>query len=333
VLRSPDVGTVRTFAAGICLLLAVALAAPSTAAAHLRSGTVAVDYGARVSSPRRSQQAVVAVGVYQSDLALHLSVRRGHTVMVFGYLGEPFLRIDAAGVAVNTASPTAAASGLLHSGERTTGPTGWVPRGRNSVVWHDARVQQLPPGARRAGWRVPILVDGQRESITGEVWRVPSPALVPWLLFVVVLTALAVGFALRATPVRLQTLCVALGLCSALSGIVAAAGFALGAYASPGTWIAGVDELLFAVAGIGVLAWGPRAAREAAGAGLGLLGLAVGLSRGAIFLHGSVLSALPGTASRGLVAVAVAGGAGATVAGGLHYARLEELLPRALSPR
>lgn len=325
--------TVRTFATGICALLVVALVLPSTAAAHLRSGTVAVDYGASVSSPRRSPQAALAVGIYQSDLALHLSVRRGHTVMVFGYLGEPFLRIDAAGVAVNAASPTAAAGGLLHSGERTTGRAEWVPRGHNSVVWHDARVRQLPPGTHRAGWSVPILVDGQRESITGEVWRVPSPKIWPWVLIVVALTALAVGFALRATPVRLQTLCVALGLCSVASAIVAAAGFALGTYASPGTWIAGADELLFAVAGVGVLAWGPRAAREAAGAGLGLLGLAVGLSRGAIFLHGSVLSALPGTLSRVLVSLAVATGAAASVAGGLHYARLEELLPRALSPR
>ena len=302
-------------------LVVVMLVVPSTAAAHLRSGTVAVDYGASVSSP----QAVLAVGVYQSDLALHLSVRRGHKVMVLGYLGEPFLRIDTAGLAVNAASPTAAASGLLHPGERTTGKAAWLLRGGNSVVWHDARVQQLAPEAHRGRWSVPVLVDGRREAITGEVWRVPSPALLPWLLIVVTLLALAVGLALRAAPLRLQTLCVACGLCSAASAIVAAAGFALSTYASPGTWIAGVDELLFAVAGAGVLAWGPRAARAAAGAGLGLLGLAVGLSRGAIFLHGSVLSALPGTATRLVVSLAVATGTAAAVAGGLHYARLEEL--------
>ena len=317
------------FAAGICALLVAMLVVPSTAAAHLRSGTVAVDYGASVSSPRRSPQAVLVAGIYQSDLALHLSVRRGHTVMVLGYLGEQFLRIDAGGVAVNAASPTAAASGLLHTGERTTGRADWLHRGRNSVVWHDARVRQLPPGAHRGEWSVPILVDGRRESITGEVWRVPPPALWRWLLIVGALTALGVGLALRATPVQLQTLCVAFGLCSAASAIVAATGFALSTYASPGTWIAGVDELLFAVAGVGVLAWGPRAARVATGAGLGLLGLAVGLSRGAIFLHGSVLSALPGTASRVAVSLAVATGAAAAVAGALHYARLEES-PRGL---
>jgi hypothetical protein len=315
-------------ATGICALLMVVLVVPSTAAAHLRSGTVAVDYGASVSSPRRSPHAALVAGIYQSDLGLHLSVGRGHKVTVLGYLGEPFLQIDAAGAEVNAGSPTAAASGLLHAGERTTGRAEWLRRG-NSVTWHDARVRQFPPGAQHGEWSVPILVDGRRESITGEVWRVPRPALWQWLLIVVALTALGVVLALRATPVKLRTLCVAFGLCSAASAIVAAAGFALGAYASPGTWIAGVDELLFAVAGAGVLAWGPRAARAAAGAGLGLLGLAVGLSRGAIFLHGIVLSALPGTASRVAVSLAVATGAAAAVAGGLHYARLEES-PRGL---
>ena len=72
-----------------------------------------------------------------------------------------------------------------------------------------------------------------------------------------------------------------------------------------------------------MLAWGPHGARAASGAGLGLLGLAVGLSRGAIFLHGSVLSALPGTSSRVMVALAVATGVAAAVAGGLHLRRLE----------
>ena len=305
-------------------LLVMMLVVPSTAAAHLRSGTVAVDYRASVSSPRRSPRAPLSAGIYQSDLALHVSVRRGHKVMVLGYLGESFLRIDAAGVAVNAASPTAAASGLLHAGERTTGNADWLRRGRNSVVWHDARVRQLAPGAQHGEWTVPILVDGRHEAITGEVWRVPPPALWVWLVIVVALTALAAGLALRATPVQLQTLCVVFGVCSAATAIVAAAGFALGTYASAGTWVAGVDELLFAVAGAGVLAWGPRAARAAAGAALGLLGLAVGLSRGAIFLHGSVLSALPGTAGRVAVSVAVATGAAAAVAGGLHYGRLEE---------
>ncbi len=93
--------------------LFVALLAPAAAGAHLRTGTVAVGYGASVRTPSRTAGAAYTVGVYQSDRALHLTVSRGHTVVVIGYLGEPLLRIGPAGVAVNLRSPTAAAAGLL----------------------------------------------------------------------------------------------------------------------------------------------------------------------------------------------------------------------------
>ena len=73
-----------------------------------------------------------------------------------------------------------------------------------------------------------------------------------------------------------------------------------------------------------MLAWGPKAAKAAAGGGLGLLALAVGLSKGAIFLHAVVLSALPGTVCRALVLVAVAAGCAAAAAGALYYVRQPE---------
>jgi hypothetical protein len=58
------------------------------------------------------------------------------------------------------------------------------------------------------------------------------------------------------------------------------------------SWIAVADEFVFAAVGFGVLAWGPRNADVPAAIGLGLLGLATGLSEGGVFLHGGVLSAL-----------------------------------------
>ena len=45
---------------------------------------------------------VVTARVYAGDQALGLTVRTGHTVVVLGYLGEPFVRIDAAGVCGKT---------------------------------------------------------------------------------------------------------------------------------------------------------------------------------------------------------------------------------------
>ena len=51
--------------------------------------------------------------MYQTDRALRLVVSRGHSVIVLGYLGEPLIRIDHRGVAVNAASPSAPSAGLL----------------------------------------------------------------------------------------------------------------------------------------------------------------------------------------------------------------------------
>lgn len=299
--------------------------------AHLRSGTVAVDYGASVSSPRPSATAAFSVGVYESDRALHLTVRRGHRVVVLGYLGGPFLRIDAAGVWVDAGSPTAAAAGLLQKG---TPARGWrLERGHRAVVWHDGRVQGLRPGAGRATWRVPIVVDGRRSAIVGEVWRVPPPALWPWLLVALLVAGLVATLGFRRGAARLRRASVAFGLVAAGCALAAAAGFALGAYASAGTWFAAVDEAAFGLACVGVLAWGPRGARAAAGVGLGVLGLAVGLENGAVFLHSVVLSVVPGTMTRALIAVSVGAGVGAAAAGVRYYARQGEVMLRALSIR
>jgi hypothetical protein len=93
---------VRAELAGLAVL--ATLAAPSPAGAHLRSGTVAVDYGARVFD---SQTAAYAAQIFQSDRALSLAIKPGHVVILVGYLGEPVFRLDAAGLWVNAASPTA----------------------------------------------------------------------------------------------------------------------------------------------------------------------------------------------------------------------------------
>ena len=304
--------------------LFVALLAPAAAGAHLRTGTVAVGYGASVRTPSRTGRAAYTVGVYQSDRALHLTVSRGHTVVVIGYLGEPLLRIGAAGVAVNLSSPTAAAAGLLPKTGRTSPPNpGWrLERGRRSVVWHDPRDQRLPAGLGRASWSIPILVDGRRAHISGELWRVPRPTPWPWLLVAAVFAVLAGAVALGREWARLRAGCIALGVVSAVAAMLAAAAFATSAYASPGTWIAGLDEYAFAAVGIGVLVRGPRDAHVPAGIGLGLLGLAVGLSKGEVFLYGTVLSSLPATVTRLAIALAIAAGITGPALGGLYYVRV-----------
>lgn|GEM_PF-1856965 len=309
----------------------LALVAPAGAAAHLRSGTLAVDYHATVVGPFAARGAPVDVRVYQSDRALDLVVRGDHRVVVLGYLGEAFLRIGRGGVLVNAASPTAAVSGLLARVTRGA-RTGWLVWSRRpSVVWHDPRLQGLPPGVERARWHVPLIVDGRRTTVSGFIRRRPRPPLWWWLGTVCAAAAAAVGAGSRLGGARLEGASVGLGVLSAGAALLAVAGFALGAYASPGTWLAGANEAAFALVGIGVLLWGPRRFRSAAGAGLGILGLAVGLSLGSIYLHAIVLSVLPGQLVRGAVGLAVGSGLAASVLGIVAHERLGEPLFRPLA--
>src|SRR5205085_1500674 len=100
--------------------------------------------------------------------------------------------------------------------------------------------------------------------------------------------------------------------------------FALDAYASPGTWIAGADELIFLAVGLWVLRRGPDHLHVAAAIGLGLLGLAIGISKGAIFLHPIVLAVLPGTMMRLVVVAAVGAGlVGGALGGALYAGRID----------
>lgn len=311
-----------------CVLVVVALAAllsPGSAGAHLRAGTVAVAFEASVSRPGASPAAPFAVGVYASDLALHLTVRPGHTVTVLGYLGEPFVRLSPAGLSVNAGSPTAAAAGLLGKGRQDEAGSGWrLQPGRDSVVWHDGRVSRLRPGARSGVWTVPVVVDGRRSEIAGHVRRLPAPALWPWLSLLAVFVAFAVAVGLAGTPRRLESSCRSLGVLAGAVAAVTAFGFALDSYASPGTWIISLDEVAFIAVCALALAFAPPRWRIAAGLGLGLLGLAVGLSKLPVFLRADVLSVVPGDVARLLAATAIGAGAAGSALGGLWFVRAEE---------
>src|SRR5579862_7324924 len=180
----------RRFRRALVASLAAALSAlaiPSPSLAHLRSGTVAVDYVATVSRP---VTAAYVAHIFQSDRGLGLTLNPGHVVVLIGYLGERVFRLDRAGLWINRASPTAVVTGLLPKKRRAR--AGWqLERGRASVTWHDARAQGLPPGVRRGRWRVPLVVDGRRTTLSGMLVRFPAPSLLPWLLLALALLALA----------------------------------------------------------------------------------------------------------------------------------------------
>jgi hypothetical protein len=294
-------------------------AIPAVAQAHLRSGTVAVDYRATVSSPHT---AAYTVRIYQSDHGLDLMVKPGHVVAMSGYLGEPVFRVDRSGVWVNAASPTAEVFGLVKKKQRiaAAGARWRLERDRTSVTWHDSRVQRLPAGIDRGTWSIPLTVDGRPARLTGDLERLARPSLPLWLGL-----ALCIG-ALGALPLlghrrdlapRMAT---GLAIAAATASVVVELALAFDAYASPGTWIEAVDSIVFLAVGVGILLRGPNSLRIGGAVGIGLVSLAVGLLNGAVLLHPIVLAVLPGTNIRLAVVTAVGAGLGAAVLGCLHYA-------------
>jgi hypothetical protein len=294
-------------------LALVALAAPAGADAHLRSGVVAVDYRASVVSPNPS----VKARVYQSDRALGITAEPGHTVVILGYLGEPFVRIGAGRVAVNAASLTAAGLGLL---EGSHPGTGWRLRSRGETfVWHDRRLRGLPAGVDRKRWAIPLVVDGHPAQLTGELERVERPPAWPWIVVGLPFVLVTALLLLRRRMSRVRPAAVALGVTSAVGMLATGAGFALDSYASGGKWVAAANELVFVLVGIAFVVRGSRQVKAIAGGALGFLGLGVGLSKIPVFLHGVVLSVLPGTIARLIVSLTISAGAAATALGLLVF--------------
>ena len=187
------------------------------------------------------------------------------------------------------------------------------------MVWHDARTQTLPPGVREGRWRVPLIVDGKRVRLEGELQRYPAPLLWPWLAALAAI--LAVGLAPVLLAHRASAERVAIGAAVVATGatIVLITAFALDAYASPGTWIEAVDSLALLAVGVWVLLRGPERFHVAAAIGMGLVGLAVGLLEGAVFFHPIVLAVVPATAVRLSAILAIGAGIDAATLGVVSY--------------
>jgi hypothetical protein len=297
------------------------LVGAGTASAHLRSGTVAIDYRASVSHPVTR---AYSAQIYQSDHGLSLTLRPGHVVVVLGYLGEPVLRLDGAGLSVNAASPTARAMHLVDKAQavEASRPRWRVQRGRQSVVWHDARVQGLPPGLAEGVWRVPLVIDGRSGLLSGELRRFPDPPLLLWLAALAAWLAVGSIALIRQRGELVRSWAMNLALIAAGAATVVAVAFALDAYASPGTWIVGVDVIIFLAVGVGVMRRGPRHLHVAAAIWAGLVSVALGLLDGPVFLHPIVLAILPGTVMRLLVVTAIGAGAAAAVLGATLFSEI-----------
>jgi hypothetical protein len=268
-----------------------ALAPPAAADAHIRAGVVASDFRTALVRTPRVPASTLQARVYAADRALRLVVGPGHVVSVLAPSGAALLRIDAR---------------RLRSGHRT-------------AVWHDPRLRGLPTGSAHRVWAVPLVIDGARTRIEGDIWRVRAPPAWPWLLAglpFILATALLLKGPRRHLPVA-GSLFAGLALVATLA---IAIGFAASPSASAGRVLEGFDETVFAVACVLVWRGGARQRRTIAATTLGLVALVAGCLKLAVLTHGIVLSALPATAARASVVLALWSGATALICGGLLLA-------------
>ncbi|HZR93260.1 MAG TPA: hypothetical protein VFA44_12740 [Gaiellaceae bacterium] len=310
----------RTRRAGIVRSLSVAvvaaLALPASAQAHHTAvPIVALDYRNRID-PGGARLAGVHASLADAGRRLRLRVDPGRAVVVLGYLGEPFLRFAPTEVMVADRSPTAQSLGLARpAGTPRSAPTDRAARwaalvSGHELTWADARVWAPASALRNRGtvtWSVPLVVDGRRAQVTGELTRAARPALWPWLVLGLVGLA-AAGVAARRRP---WPAAIGLALSASAATLAALAGFALAGFAlPPERWLLFAAELTLVAGGAAALR--RSRLRLAAVSVLAAFAVVQALSElGGVFRHGVVVSALPASAVRATAALGLGCGLGA----------------------
>jgi hypothetical protein len=322
----------RRLAAVVLLASGALVANAAPAAAHGIGGAQPTNARSRVLSITPAV-AGLSVQVIQNGRRVELRNDSGADVIVTGYDGEPYLRVDPDGVFENTRSPAVYLN-------RTSTPPGHVPASydsgaepqwrkisdANHVRWHDHRAHYMGTGAFSASkWSIPLSVDGRPVVVAGDLaWIEPGPWW-PWLVLGVVI-ALGVAFAARAAW-RLTVMCTLAALSwSELLHVV-------------GTWSdvadttlarIGAQAISFAAIALGayVCMRTSRVAPEAA-APFVLLAAVVFIVAGGIgdvasWTRSQLPSTLPGGAVRAQVALALGGGAGLIVAAAQRLVPVKE---------
>lgn len=195
--------------------LAAALLAPAAAFAH--SGqTGGTDYRSSITAVPTGVTARVIGG----DDRLEITRTTAKEVVIMGYGGEPYLRLDTQGTWENRNSPAVALNDARQTSEAipaaaTRIAPDWVQTGTGtSVVFHDHRAHWMgsqPPATVRAdptqeqvlyAWVVPVAVDGAAGAITGDLTWLGTP--LTWLWWTLLGAAAALGLVvglLRRVPV------------------------------------------------------------------------------------------------------------------------------------
>ena len=189
-------------AAGISVVASV-LPGASPVAADSAGPT---DYRSEISGVEPATDEI-SVTIEGGDAFVRIVAVPGTEVLLFGYEGEPYLRIDAAGTVVeNRRSPATYlnqdryGSEVPESASADAEPE-WVVVARNGAyAWHDHRAHRMDPFAPLNASRgdtvldgvIPIAVDGRAVSILVTTRWMPTPSPWPAILGAVIGTAATV---------------------------------------------------------------------------------------------------------------------------------------------
>jgi len=304
---------IRVLLVGLSLLLI----APMVAAAHGPVAPVATSYLARVSRAPAGLEAKIIDGYVR----IWLHAPPSETVVVLDYRGAPYLRFSPAGVAVNQNS---AMYYLNQTPVAATPPTGlnratppdWQPvSDGHDYEWHDGRLQALAsvaltPGATYLGtWNIPLLIDGQRGSISGGLWHSDTPSPVWFWPIVVLLACVLAAWRIRSPLLDAR---IARGLGAVALAALSVAALDRGLHGRPNLDPFSLIELAATLAFAG---WGLRAvASGRAGYFTYFMIAAAAIWEGVdllpTLLYGYVLAALPAFLTRTATVLCLGTGAG-----------------------
>ena len=163
----------------------------------------------------------VTVTVLNRDDQLLLHNTSGKTVVVEGYVDEPYARIDPDGtVSVNTDSQAyyinQERDGKVDTpaGVDSKGAPRWKEVSRSGrFEWHDHRMHWMSTADPKAvkdkdvrtkvfDWKVPLQVDGRAGAIAGTLFWTPAPSSSVPVLPIVLFAVVGIGLSIEVMTVR-----------------------------------------------------------------------------------------------------------------------------------
>jgi hypothetical protein len=218
----------------------------------------------------------VTIEVVGGDAFLSIAAAEGHTVLVPGYFGEPYLRIDPDGsVYLNSRSPARyinrdryAITTIPDSADAEASPEWELVASDGRFAWHDHRVHwmstDLPPtvGGQQAQivfpWTITVFVDGVETAVSGELFWFPSTNPIGPILTGI----LGVLPFLAWRPGRISPIAFTAAVAGALMLLVAVAQFGATPGFDRGFPVAALFPAIAIICGVGALWISPQSLRS-----------------------------------------------------------------------